>query len=284
MHDAIVIGAGLFGQVIAAQLRSLGMETMLVDNAEPKAGSLPSASLMKPSWFANMGAQYTDPALKLLDRIYGVHELKFKVGPAKIGGVMWCDPRQIMVPEAVLADVAWVDRGVVSLRERGDPQRQPRYQTERRVIHKAKLIVVAAGVWSSKLLPVPGLTGKMGAAVRYKDTQIGEPFIRPWAPYKQLVAFNLGPDLWVGDGSAIKPENWTEERQAKTVERCSILGHRPGSRILIGTRPYVPKKYLNGQPCYLEEREPWLWIATGGAKNGTIAAGWCAHEIGKRAA
>jgi glycine/D-amino acid oxidase-like deaminating enzyme len=166
-------------------------------------------------------------------------------------------------------------------------------ETERRRFD-ARVIVVAAGVWTSHILPVPGLVGKMGAAVLHPNVQIQEPFIRPWAPYKQLVAFNLGDDMWVGDGSAIKPENWTPERQAKTVARCSVTGGldihgatvdtdvlEESKRVLVGTRPYVPKKHLNGRPCYLEEREPGLWVATGGAKNGTIAAGWCAHEIGK---
>jgi hypothetical protein len=33
------------------------------------------------------------------------------------------------------------------------------------------------------------------------------------------------------------------------------------------------------KPCYLAEVRPQLWVATGGAKNGTLAAAWCAHEL-----
>lgn len=266
--EAIVVGAGLFGQVITKHLRSLGVEVTMVDGRAPNPGSKPSASLMKPSWFSGMGARYTDPALELLDRHYGVHDLRFRVGPARFDGVKWCDPWRITAPDFLERRVVRIGRQCVVL-DRGE-------------VLEADLIVVAAGVWTSQLLPVPGLTGKMGAACLFPHRQIEQPFISPWAPYKQLVAFNLREHVWVGDGSAIKPDNWTPERQQQTVDRCvraAGLDARP--RVMVGNRPYVPKKYLNGRPCYLEKRERNLWIATGGAKNGTIAAGWCAHEIGE---
>ena len=267
--DAIVVGAGLFGQVIAKHLRSLGVEVMMIDSGAPNPGSKPSASLMKPSWFAGMGAKYTDPALELLDRHYGVQDLDFMVGPLKTSGVKWCDPRMITAPDPLRFRATSVCPGRVVV----GPD----------IILEAKLIIVAAGVWTAQLLPVPGLEGKMGSACLFPNRQIPEPFIRPWAPYKQLVAFNMGEHVWVGDGSAIKPDNWTSERQAKTIERCvgAVNLERSGMSVLTGNRPYVPKKNLDGRPCYLEEREPGLWIATGGAKNGTIAAGWCAHAIGE---
>lgn len=273
--DAIVVGAGLFGQVITKHLRSLGVEVTMIDGKRLAAGSYPSASLMKPSWFAGMGAQYTDPSLELLDRHYGVQDLSFRVGPAKLDGVKWCDPWTITEPPSDLLTIREVGPGWVSVSQ---------IPPMRAVVRlEAKLVIVAAGVWTSSLLPVPGLEGKMGAACLFPGQQIDEPFISPWAPYKQLVAFNLRDNVWVGDGSAIKPANWTPERQAKTVNRCarSVDLDRTSLRIMVGNRPYVPKKYLEGRPCYLTEREPGLWIATGGAKNGTIAAGWCAHEIGR---
>ena len=271
--DAIVVGAGLFGQVITKHLRSLGVQVMMLDGKCYAPGSYPSASLMKPSWFAGMGARFTDPALELLDRHYGVHDLSFRVGPARLDGVKWCDPWQITGPisERYMVDAVgpgWVETS-------GPPAGRQRFE--------ARLVIVAAGVWTRALLPVPGLEGKMGAACLFPHQQIEEPFIRPWAPYKQLVAFNLREHVWVGDGSAIKPANWSRDRQAKTVDRCvqAVGLDRIGMRIMVGNRPYVPKKFLRGRPCFLEERGHNLWIATGGAKNGTIAAGWCAHEIGE---
>lgn len=277
--DAIVVGSGLFGQVIRKHLISLGMQVHMMDADAPNPGSKPSASLMKPSWFRGMGARYTDPALELLDRHYGVHDLSFRVGPARLSGVKWCDPWRITAPGAERALVQSVGQGFVQVG--GTSGLGWQHTKPRR--HEAKLIIVAAGVWTSQLLPVPGLEGKMGAACLFPHRQIDEPFISPWAPYKQLVAFNLNEHVWVGDGSAIKPSNWTPKRRDKTVERCAqAVGlDRSGMRVLEGNRPYVPKQHLNGRPCYLEEREPGLWIATGGAKNGTIAAGWCAHEIGE---
>ncbi len=287
MRDAVVIGAGLFGQVITAELQDkLGMDVLMVDARRPGSGSGPSASLMKPSWLQSVTTSAQDLAYAVLDRHYGVHDLSFKVGPMKVDTVRWCDPRKIMKPEALALRVfqirpngpGWVVEGMIT---------ESNYE-----IHLETLtVIVAAGVWSWQLVPVPGLTGKAGAAVVYRNAQIKQPFIRPWAPYKQVTAFNLGPDLWVGDSSAILEKNWTAERQQQTVDRCSAVVEQedfypdlpPEKEVLVGVRPYVPKKHFAaGHPCYLKEHKPGLWVATGGAKNGTIAAGWCAGYLANR--
>ena len=110
---------------------------------------------------------------------------------------------------------------------------------------------------------------------------VEHPFIRPWAPYRQIVAFNRGDGLWVGDGTAVKPETFTAERLQKSMVRCAGAVGLPGlekngPEIVIGHRPYVPKV----KPCYLKIQRG-LIVATGGAKNGTLAAGWAAHKVGE---
>jgi glycine/D-amino acid oxidase-like deaminating enzyme len=45
--------------------------------------------------------------------------------------------------------------------------------------------------------------------------------------------------------------------------------------VLTGLRPYVP----GAKPCVLAEPHPGLWVVTGGAKNGTAAAGWAARKL-----
>lgn len=263
-YDAVVVGAGLFGQVIAANLRRLGMQVVVVDDREPHAGSKPAACLMKPSWFSSLGREVYEPSLQLLDELYGVRDITFKVGPTSTS-VHWCDPQKILSGPSSTGHALRVEPGLVRFRD---------------CDIECTTAIVAAGVWTRDLVDVPGLVGRAGAAFLWPEQSIEEPFIRPWAPYRQLVAFNRGDGLWVGDGTAIKPENWSEEREMLSRSRCwTAIGKGRQSHphhTLYGIRPYVPK----AKPCHLV-MEPGLVVATGGAKNGTLAAGWCAHKIGE---
>jgi glycine/D-amino acid oxidase-like deaminating enzyme len=145
----------------------------------------------------------------------------------------------------------------------------------------ADLVVVAAGYWSQELVPWVdlGLTGRAGSAWLYQGLQQNG-FIIPWAPYKQIVGFDRGDGYWVSDGSAIKPENWTEQRKSASFLRCSldpdqVLG-KP--KELTGIRPYTKES-----PCLCKEVSPGLWVATGARKNGTLLGAWCAQKIVKEA-
>lgn len=276
--DTIVIGAGLFGSVIAAKLRYDGHDVVVIDSYEPNAGSKPAACLMKPSWFSGLGKEVHEPSLQLLDQLYGVMDLQFRVGLVKTT-VHWCKPSDILQVPEVDAKVM----GVVPAAKGYDVT--VRYLGTNRVgTFHAERVVVAAGIWSAELVPLnTKMTGQMGMALLFTEQYIEEPFIHAWAPYRQLVAFNRGDGLWVGDGTAIKQENWDEAREREVMLRCQKalcnVGHpSEGMRSLRGIRPYVK----DAKPCLLEELSPGLWVATGGAKNGTIAAGWCAHEIARR--
>lgn len=281
-HDAIVVGAGLFGSVIAAELRFQGREVLVIDDARPDAGSRPAACLMKPTWFSSLGKDVHEPSLEVLDRLYRVHDLSFKVGPGH-ATVHWCDPAAILEDGADLrGKVTSIRAGedgwwMVSSTGPGGAANSPQF---------TELVVVAAGVWSMELAPLShDVKAQAGCAFLWPEMMTPEPEIRPWAPYKQLVAFNRGDGLWVGDGSAIKAANWTGGRQSQSYQRCAGLvdklpgDYRQKNRLwtLFGLRPYAKVK-----PCLLEEIRPGFWVATGGAKNGTIAAGWCAHEIRRK--
>jgi hypothetical protein len=65
----------------------------------------------------------------------------------------------------------------------------------------------------------------------------------------------------------------------KSRERCAEFLQFSPTDLLpkTGHRPYVK----GAQPCYLKEHASGLWVVTGGAKNGTIASGWAASELGK---
>ena len=263
MFDFIVVGGGLFGSVAARVLRVSGAKVLMLDAAHKEAGSGPAACLMKPSWFSSLGKEVYKPSLELVDRLYGVQDLSFKVlmGHAT---VHWCDPAKIL---AEPKQQATVRRIVVA---------QKHWQVEtNKEEYSARHVVLAAGIWTPMLTPVEGgLVGQAGLACLWAKAKLDIPFVRVWAPYRQITAFNRGDGVWCGDSTAIRAQNWTEKHASAVEQRCSNAVGLTKPQRLFGIRPYSAMK-----PCYLKEARPGLWVATGGAKNGTIAAGWCAHKI-----
>ncbi len=279
MTDTIIIGGGLFGQVIAAALRDIGQEVLVLDRREPLAGSGPAACLMKPSWFAGLGREVHEPALAMLDRLYGVQDMPFDVHIGKAGKVAqqtvhWIDPRKILSGPTETMNVLAVAPGKVIL----GPDRGTHYEQL-----VSTHVIVAGGVWTKELLPQYAQSAQRGMASLWPGIHPERGIIKPWAPYRQLVGFDRGDGMWVGDGSAIKSANWSEDRERQIREREAKLATRLVPKMmdgighfeLQGLRPY----WKGPGPCLLEEVQPGLWVASGGAKNGTIAAGWCAREL-----
>ncbi len=261
----LVVGAGLFGNIIAAALRARGASVTVIDDARPEAGSRPAACLMKPGWFSSLGKAVYMPALSLLEELYGVKTISFRMGITIQVPVKWCDPRSILKPPDV--------RGTVKTLRRGRKGYVAMLASGEKV--SASTAIVAAGIWTPLLFPRIKVTGLAGVACLWPRNHIEQPVIQLWAPYRQLVAFNRGDGLWVGDGSAIKRPNWSVQHTMDTIRRCEgLVGLKDPPQQLFGIRPY-----MSASPCYLEELEKDLWVATGGAKNGTIAAAWCASEF-----
>ncbi len=270
MFDAAVVGAGIFGSIIAHALRQDGHRVVMFDDARPEAGSRPAACLMKPSWFSSLGKEVYNPALAKLDDLYTIRELKFKVSLVS-HNISW------IPPSAILKNRDVVRRRVNRMEHNGK-----RWWLDAGEAYSARVVIVAAGIWTQLLIPEVKQRGLAGMAFLWPQERIEVPFVRVWAPYRQLVAFNRGDGLWVGDGSAILKANWTELHAERSYNRCiDALGREllGVPKQLFGIRPYHERK-----PCYLAEVRPRLWVATGGAKNGTLAAGWCAHELSQRLA
>lgn len=267
MHDVIVIGAGLFGSVIAAAFRSRGEDVLVIDDNRTGSGSKPAACLMRPSWFSSLGKEVYKPSLELLDQLYGVKDLPFKTAVGTVS-VHWCNPVSIL-KGFDLRD---------TVRKISPSGKSWRVELPRRM-ETAKCVVVAAGIWSQILAPVEGgLVGQAGMACLWPKERLEQPFIKVWAPYKQISAFNRGDGLWVGDSNSVRMDKWSPVYVKATEQRCSSAVKLTSAPVqLYGVRPYSSMK-----PCYLKETKPGLWVATGGAKNGTLAAGWCASELLKR--
>ena len=153
-YDTLVIGAGLFGQVIAKALASQGRSVVVMDDARPMNGTAPSGMLMKPSWFAGLGKDIYDPALLVMHELYDIQELEFKVGPKKTSA--------LYVPHEQVMSMEVTPYSVFKVYEDGRVDCET--NTGSRATLRFELVIVAAGVWSSKLLDVPKLEGKQGVS------------------------------------------------------------------------------------------------------------------------
>jgi glycine/D-amino acid oxidase-like deaminating enzyme len=232
---------------------------------------------MKTGWFSALGRDVYEPALKKLDELVGVQDLQFKTTVGSVR-VHWCDPRKILLDQNEVR-TGQVTRFLKS--ERGWLVEFMSGSIRSEVL--VPTVIAATGIWTNLFFPEVDVMGQAGVAWLWPKEKIAEPFIKVWAPYKQLVAFNRGDGLWMGDGSTAR--NWNDAYERNSLARCSnelrrrneILGIVPDPVKLFGYRPYVK----DAKPCFFKQVRPGFWVATGGAKNGTLAAGWCADQIVK---
>jgi glycine/D-amino acid oxidase-like deaminating enzyme len=281
--DVIVVGGGLFGRIITHSFRRQGRRVISIDAAHDTRGSNAAGCVMKPSWLSKLGDDF-DPCMDLLAGLYS----SFSKRPFRVNGMAWADCYWVR-PDQVLLDPMrgdFTDEGddrrgtahaVVPTFDGGSPQSILYTTTAGNQIAQAPLIVVAAGIWTEHLLPeLKGrVTAKWGIALRSEAT-LESDFIRQWAPYRQVVGVQLDPGLaWSGDGSALNLPPVGDQRQA-IIGRALVPGGLVW-RAILGARPYA--KLAGNQPALLEEVRPGVWAATGGAKNGTAAAAWCALKL-----
>lgn len=292
---AIVIGAGLFGQIIARGLKDLGHEVMILDNKQPEAGSPPAACLIREEWCGKLGAGVYESSMQWLEQRYPMYVKELVQWPNRVLdhaqkgkriSCTWYDPKHLMPYSKQPYTVDALVQG--GNRVWGAQGRWLDNSVEQFDILGADLVVVAAGVWSQELVPWVdlGITGKAGIAYLYPNvTQPG--FIVPWAPYKQIVGFHRGDGYWVSDGSAILPRNFDAARRQQSFERCALTPkearggatwHGQGGALdfkqLFGIRPYTKEL-----PCFCREVAPKLWVAVGARKNGTLLGAYCAKKI-----
>lgn len=268
-----VIGAGLFGSVAGRLAARLGWEVTYFDCRYDQAGSPASGGLMKPGWMPS-GLSKADIALGMntLGSLCEVSTLNAVVHPftkqLKVT-VNAVPPNRICVTEGVrFAQVTWVDPdGTVAWQEQEGDQDQQRYDR----------VLVATGAWTVDLAPLaPPVTRKVGSSFLYRGVTLERPHIKPWAPYKQLVAYSPEPGLvWAGDGSALNVLSYTPERFNQTQQRVRDFltelqptGSVEHKSVRTGWRPMTTDK--TGFLGQVGER---VWCSTGGGKNGTILAG-----------
>lgn len=279
MQDVIVVGAGIIGSTIASALRNQGRSVTVLDANKPLAGTPPSGGHLKPSWFGGMKKVDYEPAMELLDKTWGLVEEEFIIRPSKLKATIWrVDTDKVVKSERTLAAVTGID-----LLDTNAPK-----VTTTTEDFRCRLLIVAAGVWCQELLPeiLPpkSLIAKQGISFRYQGN-LANPFIKPWAPYKQIVAHQqTANEIWIGEGSAILSANWDARRSSTCQERCisslarlyPSMALKQPTRAIEGLRPY----YASGaDPCLCKQVGKAAWVVTGAGKLGTIAAGWAARRI-----
>ena len=275
MVDSVIIGGGIIGRTIFEAMKAEGRKCLLIDNKNPMAGSLASGGHFKPSWAASMKPQEYEDSAELLDNLFGIKTEKFKMRPTGVRvSVSRIDMDQVNGMDGhTYGTVTGITSGArptvsYTLLE-GNLKREIRCRT----------VVVAAGVWCDRLLDLDRpISVKQGVSFRFRGT-VKTPFIKPWAPYKQIVAHQQNRrEIWVGDGSAILEKNWTRTRTKECEDRCQhALKFKNGAiKTILGFRPYCN---TDKAPCLCKHVQKNVWVATGAGKLGTIAAGWAAKLI-----
>lgn len=279
MRDAIVIGAGIIGATVARGLLKLGMEVLVLDDRRSLGGTRPSGGHLKPSWFSSMAKDEYTPAMELLEDLWGMSAEDFYLWPlGKLTTKVYrVDTDKVLKAPSVNATVVGLEH-----LENFPLVRYTMLPSQEQRVDRCRLLVVAAGAWCHELLPNITTTAKQGVSFRVEG-RLTQPFIKAWAPYKQVVAHQQKlEEIWVGDGSAIIPKNWGEDRTAACRSRCltalqkNVVGSAKVKHTIYGLRAYAKQK---SGPCLLERIGPRTWVATGAGKSGTISAGWVARRI-----
>lgn len=283
--DVVIVGAGLFGSMTARLLENMGYETVVIDAGEPMAASKCSFGVWKEGWINPIIRAEVDHGRGLLENIGGIEEVEFanlKNGKYEVFQRTDCSKILLQKKEANL-----IPCKVSSMRAK-----EVLYDDDRLVVTAKKAVIVAAGVWTSQVLGlmnglknVPQVDSLWGATLDV-GLKVEENRVLEWAPYKQcvLVRNKTGNAFSFGDGCTVKNPKKGDPRIEKASNRIltnlyNIVGTRVSNDKITdvkeGYRPYLKK----GSPNFINQHAPWLFSATGGAKNSTILCGHIALKL-----
>lgn len=282
MIDCIVVGKGILGATIAESLRK-HMEVLVIDCEYPMAGTSPSGGHLKPSWFGTMSKAEYEPAMELLDEIWGLTSDEFVI----MGSLGLAKTKVYRVDTDKVTTKYTVGKVTEVLNIEGEPEIKVQRGTTSILKYRCKLLILATGVWAGAFDFGVECDPKQGVSFRMPG-KLNKPFISPWAPYKQVVAHQQTENsIWVGDGSAILSKNWTDKRTEECKARCQrTLGKK---LVAYRNNPPAPLEVRKGlraycthpksEPCLFKQVGPNIFLVTGAGKSGTIAAGFCARKI-----
>jgi glycine/D-amino acid oxidase-like deaminating enzyme len=300
----LIVGAGIFGMVLAKVLKSEGYEIHVADDNREGSGSSAAGCLMKPSWVSELSKEQYSESMSTLESIVNVKDVpflsSFSFGKFSVNAPKLVTDVRFTNPEELLGRVEGIqfhDGEIVRIAQEGNKftaiMNDPSWGYSGTAFDK---VFVCAGVWSRVLVRrfitenshrLCDLTGMTGASVRWSPAELSSGHMSFYTPYKQAVVFNIARGVvWGGDNCTVSSDKYNEEFKCRTVERCMNLVIAKGShktkdfeslrqQVTVGHRPFVK----HALPSLVEEIIPGLWVNTGGAKNGTLAAGWAANKI-----
>lgn len=261
----IIIGAGLFGSMTAKALAEDGHPVTVIDKDPANSCSVAAGCLIKPSWLNSMDPTKRHRGMSFLRANYPMRELAFRTIAGLHVSIDHLAPDHVLWPHRLV-----LEDEVMAIEQQGE---QAAVSTARNGVLRGT-VIVAAGVGCRDLIPGLKVRGLAGVSLLFRG-EIDEPRLTVWSPYKQACAFGYNGSTWFGDGTAIKEENWGDDRVAKSIERAEALfGLTNPVMIRYGARPYI-----DGQNGYLERPTDHIWINTGGAKSGAVLAGAHADTI-----
>lgn len=303
--DVVIIGCGLVGGMTAKYLRKQGLEVVVVDDENLMSGSKCSFGVWKEGWVNKVIKEEYKDGKDLLDEFGGgITETEFIIKPKPYKSRSMVDKyivkktlkREIFnhVHCELIMKELLVVRGKVDSIE-GNRVTVIKNKKDKEVI-VAKLIVVAAGVWTTDILlenglniDLPYLDFQWGSVFRLKGLDLPlENQLREWSPYKHSLYFRTSFNTAIfGDGVTVKNPKENDERLKVNSDRILIhMGELLGSRkyggnivdIQEGYRPYLNKeKTMTGK--FVNRHSDWVISATGGAKNSVVLCGHMAKEV-----
>ena len=270
-----MIGCGIVGATIARVFRAQGRKVLVLDDCRQMNGTAPSGGHCKPGWFAGMPKDQYEPAMELLAEVWDLLDETFVIRPGGLKTTVYRVDTEVVVREprtkATVMEIVDLKASKPTIVYKQDGETKE---------VQGSLVILATGHWVPELFRFIKVTDKQGVSFRFNGQVT--PFIDTWAPYKQVVVHQQGPnEIWIGDGSAILAKNWSD-RTKQCLTRCRTkLGPKfkdaEPIRTITGIRPYCEKQ--GKDPCLLKKVGPSTWVATGSGKLGTVSAGWCAWRL-----
>ena len=257
----LIVGGGLAGSLLAREATARGLECRVFDRGEEEAASPAADNLFCREWASAVGGEgrYT-LGEELLGRHFTPRRLLFEGVGGREKTLLWIPP----------SETRWdrtERRAVTALTSRG--------LVLDNVEEVAGAVVVAAGAWSSELIPDVRVRVGKGHGIFYAGEPVSNRWAL-WAPYRQSYLYRWADgETRFSDGTSVA--NYGPEHLERGLRHAGELGAAGAPlRVLYGRRPFFVKGPPPGTPRRVRDG---LWLLTGGARSGLAGYAAGAAEL-----
>lgn len=280
----LIIGAGLFGSMVAKHLRSKGIDSLIVDRRDPLSASKCSSGIWRPGWAGKIAHQ-VEQSLPIISLYTAVDTLNIYDADKEVEtSIDFIDCNNILDEEFIEGEVVGCSK------ETSGKVHSVYVEVDGTKIEiDCEYLLICAGAWTNAVLeklklPVLfGLDAHWGAVLHCQD-KLQRNFIQNWAPYKQLYGLNLvrnGQEVsyFTMGMSAKNPPRGGDNRTLAIGEKMEAAARGFKMKQIIeipeGNRPFFSEKDTD----FVNRHGANVWSATGGAKNSTLLCGYVAQRI-----